>query len=150
MLGLQPEHHRYNDAVLHVRATNPRLQHLTFLYGSYEPQAWWFEVCELLRKVLLTGFIVFFSNGTPTQILCAILITVASLALTTTLAPYVVSSDDVVAVIAQQQLLLTLLVAFVSASGVADADGYGGAIGPVLMVTTVVSLCLMGAGIAGV
>ena len=45
------------------------LKALSFLYGSYEPKYWWFEVFETLRKLGLTGFLVFLAPGTAAQVL---------------------------------------------------------------------------------
>jgi hypothetical protein len=45
------------------------LKALSFLYGSYEPKYWWFEVFETLRKLALTGFLVFLAPGTAAQVL---------------------------------------------------------------------------------
>ena len=49
--------------------------------------------------------------------------------------------------VCRYQLLLTLLCALVSASGVAERDGYAGQIGPVLLAATVVSMLIMVASV---
>lgn len=48
----------------------------------------WFECFEMLRKVLLVGFIAFFFPGTPSQVVCAMLVTLVALCVT----GYVISS----------------------------------------------------------
>jgi hypothetical protein len=57
---------------LELRAANEEehqsLKALSFLYGSYEPKYWWFEVFETLRKLALTGFLVFLAPGTAAQV----------------------------------------------------------------------------------
>jgi hypothetical protein len=61
---------------LELRAANEEehqsLKALSFLYGSYEPKYWWFEVFETLRKLALTGFLVFLAPGTAAQVTISI------------------------------------------------------------------------------
>ena len=60
------------EKALEVRAehekTDPELRALTFLYESYEPKFWWFEIFETGRKLCLTGFLVFLAPGTTAQV----------------------------------------------------------------------------------
>ena len=39
-----------------------------FLYLSYGPTAWWWEVEELVRKLLLSAVVVLFDSGSPLQV----------------------------------------------------------------------------------
>lgn len=87
-------------------------------------QYWWFECAELVRKVLLTGFIVFFAPGSSTQIMCGILVCIASLVLTTGAAPFVNQSDDFLTSTAHLDLLMTLLGALMLKLEVPNLDGY--------------------------
>eukprot|EP00937_MAST-01D_sp_MAST-1D-sp2_P001220 g1220.t1 len=44
------------DAWSHLmRADDPNIQHLSFLWSGYTPGCWWFEVFEMARKFLITG-----------------------------------------------------------------------------------------------
>ena len=43
------------------------INYLKFLYEAYLPNFWWTEVMECLRKLLLTGFVVFFFEGSGLQ-----------------------------------------------------------------------------------
>eukprot|EP00937_MAST-01D_sp_MAST-1D-sp2_P004522 g4522.t1 len=44
------------DAWSHLmRADDPKIQHLSFLWSGYTPGCWWFEVFEMARKFLITG-----------------------------------------------------------------------------------------------
>ena len=157
----------YLDEVLKVRSQDPDLAPYVFLFGNYEPENWYFEVLELFRKVLLTGFIVWMGAGTASQILCAILITLGAVAVTQSLEPFLstcdrrcctvhwantvfaVDSDDHVAVLSHYQLLLTLLGALVLAAGIAEDDGYGSYVGTILVCTTVFSMLIMVAAMFG-
>ena len=68
VLGILPDYPGFEGAVRYVRSKNIALQSTVFLWGSYEPRVYWWEVVEMLRKMLLTGAIVFMSPGTPTQV----------------------------------------------------------------------------------
>ena len=52
---------------------DPGLESLSFLYGAYEPQCYWFEVVETLRRLLLTGGLLFLNPGTGGQIAASII-----------------------------------------------------------------------------
>ena len=43
-----------------------------FLYESYGVSGWWWEVEELVRKLLLTSIVVVMSDGSPLQVTCAV------------------------------------------------------------------------------
>jgi hypothetical protein len=45
-----------------------------FLYEDYGPSAWWWEVEELVRKLLLSAVIVLIDEGSPLQVTLAVLI----------------------------------------------------------------------------
>ena len=55
------------------------LKALSFLYGSYEPKYWWFEVFETLRKLVLTGFLVFVAPGTAAQVLFSLVMCIGAM-----------------------------------------------------------------------
>ena len=39
-----------------------------FLWGTYRPHVYYYEVWECIRKLLLTGLLVYFEEGTATQV----------------------------------------------------------------------------------
>jgi hypothetical protein len=39
-----------------------------FLYLEYGPEAWWWEVEELVRKLLLSALVVLIDAGSPLQV----------------------------------------------------------------------------------
>ena len=39
-----------------------------FLYNAYGPSAWWWEVEELVRKLLLSAVVVLIEPGSPLQV----------------------------------------------------------------------------------
>ena len=61
-------HKLYGDASDPFVATTPA--NFGFLYLSYGPNAWFWEVEELVRKLLLSAVAVLFDPGSPLQV-CA-------------------------------------------------------------------------------
>ncbi len=43
-----------------------------FLYLDYGESAWWWEVEELVRKLLLSALVVLIDAGSPLQVRCAV------------------------------------------------------------------------------
>ena len=39
-----------------------------FLYSKYQDRIWWWELVEMFRKLIFTSLIMFFANGTSTQV----------------------------------------------------------------------------------
>ena len=50
------------------RENNEDIAFLRFLFDSYEPRCMYFEVVECVRKLLLTGMLIFFFPETPSQV----------------------------------------------------------------------------------
>ncbi|GMI40505.1 hypothetical protein TrCOL_g10999 [Triparma columacea] len=88
---------------------DPTLKALSFLYGSYEPKFWWFEVFETLRKLALTGFLVFLAPGTAAQVLFSLIMCFFALVAYRDRRPFVSEFTDKFNNAAQLQLFFTLL-----------------------------------------
>ena len=56
--------------------------------------AGWYEIFDMTRKVLLTGFVAFMAPGTASQVLAALLITICALAVTSQVKPFMRNCDD--------------------------------------------------------
>ena len=52
---------------------------LSFLYSAYEPKYWFFEIVETLRKLILTGGLIYLGPGTRFQIILSMVICLVSL-----------------------------------------------------------------------
>ena len=61
------------------------------LYTKYKLHCWWWEVFDLIRKLLLTSVIVFIEAGSVLQVWVGILISLFALAFSPSLAPPPVS-----------------------------------------------------------
>ncbi|GMI40862.1 hypothetical protein TrCOL_g4331 [Triparma columacea] len=88
---------------------DPTLKALSFLYGSYEPKFWWFEVFETLRKLALTGFLVFLAPGTAAQVLFSLVMSFFAMRVYSDRQPFISESTDSFNNAAQLQLFFTLL-----------------------------------------
>jgi hypothetical protein len=53
------------------------IEPLSFLFSAYEPRYWYWELIETVRRVVLTGVLVMFRQGTSLQIVVAILTSLA-------------------------------------------------------------------------
>ena len=108
---------------------NPSLKSMRFLYENYQPKYWWFEVCETLRKLSLTGFLVFLAPGTGLQIVIAIMITMFSLVVYVKLEPFQDPYANKLALVAQCQLLVTIFCALaikLKMDGLQDHQNFDG------------------------
>ncbi|GMH47655.1 hypothetical protein TrRE_jg12700, partial [Triparma retinervis] len=79
------------------------------MYGSYEPKFWWFEVFETLRKLALTGFLVFLAPGTAAQVLFSLVMSFFAMRVYSDRQPFISDSTDSFNNAAQLQLFFTLL-----------------------------------------
>jgi hypothetical protein len=87
------------------------LKRLGFLYSMYEPKAWWFEIFETCRRLMLTAGIIFLSPGTASQIVMSMLICLGAMRVYSGVKPFIEDKDDVLAEAAQWQLFFTMFAA---------------------------------------
>merc|ERR1711907_369835 len=83
--------------------------HLKFLWGSYESRYYWWEVVEMARKLVLTGLLVIFLEGSVLQLCTGLVVTVVSLVIYANICPYSSLTDDVLQLFCLAQLFITLL-----------------------------------------
>jgi hypothetical protein len=60
---------------------NPSIDHLQFLFSGYDPLYWYWEVVETIRRILLTGILVLFRQGSGLQLVVAFVISITFLKL---------------------------------------------------------------------
>ena len=112
--------------VVTYRAADARCKSLSFLFEAYEPRCWYFESVECIRRLALTGLLVFFAvsgpqapprrmsvsaplssharrnqDGTVFQIIVASLISILSMVIYGALGPFLDDSADAVATFCQ-------------------------------------------------
>merc|ERR1712176_649414 len=61
-------------AVTDERGFLDRPELFAFMYDNYEPEYWWFECFDYIRRLLLTGILVVFEPGSATQGLFGVLV----------------------------------------------------------------------------
>jgi len=88
------------------------VNHLKFLYDAFLPEYYWTEVMECLRKLLLTGFVVFFYEGSALQILLGLVISIIFFGLYSYLQPYLMPSNNTFASFVHFQISFTLILTF--------------------------------------
>merc|ERR1711865_1294531 len=64
------------------------------LYQQYEPKYWWFELCNILTKMLMTGALCIVTPGSPIQLVTAISILATHMIIVLKLAPYQADIED--------------------------------------------------------
>jgi len=84
------------------------VNHLKFLYDAFLPKYYWTEVMECLRKLLLTGFVVFFYEGSGLQIFCSMIISVGFAMVYNNIKPYLMPSNNTFAIFVHSQVSFTL------------------------------------------
>jgi len=82
--------------------------YLKFLYDAFLPEYWWTEVMECLRKLLLTGFVVFFYAGSALQIFASLVVSMVFLVIYTDIKPYLMPSNNTFAMFVHFQVAFTL------------------------------------------
>ena len=78
-----------------------------------EPNLWWFELMILLNKTLMCGGLVLLAPGSPSQILCGILIMLFHLCLVLLVTPYLNYSEDLSSGVSALGLTLIYICALV-------------------------------------
>jgi len=90
------------------RSSNDQIEYLGFLYDSYKPSVWWWEVFDSERRLFLTGMLVFFLDGTAVQIVIAMIISFLSFKIYSYYQPYLASGIALLSDITQYQIFFTL------------------------------------------
>ena len=64
------------------------------LYAQYEPEFYWYELAEMLRKVALLGISMFIAPGTMKQVMCCLLMALVFMTMHIKLQPFDCDTDD--------------------------------------------------------
>jgi hypothetical protein len=80
--------------LLDTRQSDTSLAPIKFLWGPYRQQAYWWELVECIRRLALTGFLVFILPGTAGQSAVACVFAGLSLGVFGLVQPYAESSDS--------------------------------------------------------
>ena len=110
----------------HYDATVARYQrHFNFFVSKYEPAFWWYEVSEMLRKLLLTSVAAFLdaTRAPYSELVCKITISFVFLVLFVRYSPKSDDLLDVVMVTAQLCTFFTLFYALLLKIDFFEAEG---------------------------
>jgi len=110
------------DAV--KRERNPEVQKLSFLWAMYEPRLWWWEIFECVRRISMTGMLIFVRPGSASQLVLAMILAVASVVAFVKWRPYVFEEDDNLAIACQLSIFFTIFGALLIRVEVDETDEY--------------------------
>jgi hypothetical protein len=80
---------------------------LQFIFLSYKPEFWYWEIIEVFRRLLLAAGIQAMFNDSLTQIIVAISLSIGFIAVNNKCLPYESDEDNIIANVGQFQVLLT-------------------------------------------
>ncbi|KAM3570220.1 hypothetical protein VYU27_007700 [Nannochloropsis oceanica] len=118
------------------RNAHPWEENLSFLYKAYKRQYWWFEIYELIRKLFLTGLIIFIAAGTATQVAIACLVCAVTMCLHLRLAPYEERGDDILQAFSLAEILLVTYCALLLKLDLTGSDAASVRVFDILLIST--------------
>jgi len=127
------------DTIVEKRALDPDIAHLKVLFYAYEPLFWYWEIVELFRKLMVTSIAAFFLEGTATQIVLTLLISMFFLGVMSSYRPYLEDDDDFLASLSHWGLILTLLAGILYKLNVSETDGYSSDVYTVLVYISLIT-----------
>ena len=80
-----------------------------FLFADYLPDFFWYEVLDLIRKLILSGVLIFFQRGTVTQVVLAMLMALGFLQAQIRLMPYAYDTANTCQMLSFNAIYLTLM-----------------------------------------
>ena len=86
---------------------------IKFLYDSYKPAFWWFEIFETARRLAMTGLLSAIAPGTDLQLGAGIVMSVLSVGVYAGLKPFCEGKDNALAVVTSGEIFLALLTALI-------------------------------------
>jgi hypothetical protein len=108
---------------------------LLFLYDNYEPQYWWFECFDYVRRLALTGLMVVIVPGSALQSFLGVVIALGGLVVYVYTNPFVEDASDLLAIATQLSTFFFFLAALMRKVDVDDHKSWYKA---VLFITTLV------------
>jgi hypothetical protein len=116
-------------------AIEPKPESIKFLWSPYREQVFWWEVVECIRRLALTGFLVFILPGTAGQSAVACVFTVILLIVFSIAAPFAVRTDFDNYWLGCVILFLSTILAFILKGNFTATDTTSQRVLPTLLVT---------------
>lgn len=79
-------------------------QMFKFLYDSYKPQYWYFEIIETTRRLMLTAVLSVIASGSSTQVVCGLMLSLMYMKIYAYYQPYSLEESSILAELAQYQI----------------------------------------------
>ena len=102
------------------RETSSKVQPISDLWVPYKPGRFYYEVIECVRRIMLTGVVVFIYPDTAAQVAVTLMIAVVFLVVSVLLAPFVSKWDASLSLIGHGVIFTSVYVALLSKVDVAD------------------------------
>jgi hypothetical protein len=129
--------HRYDAenraTVVHANSQQPNIKMFKFLYDSYKPQYWYFEIIETSRRLMLTGALSVTDAGASGQVVFGIIIAVFYMKIYAYYQPYELEESSIVAELAQYQIFFSFFGSLVIQNNIL-APSYNNLIGGLMIV----------------
>jgi len=126
------------DEALRLREADESLDYIRFLFRSYRPAYWYWEVLEMIRRIFMTGGLVVLARGSLEQIVVCVVVSVVTLKAVGSSRPYlrlkredgevdaIAPDNNDVAEVMMWQTISTLLLCVLVKGG---REAEGGALG---------------------
>ena len=82
------------------------------IYEPYLERYYYWDVIEMIRKMIMTGGLILVATGSSAQLLLAEIITLSYMLFVLKLAPFHSNHDDLLSFVTSLQIMLTLMLAF--------------------------------------
>jgi len=112
-----------HETAIDKRDKDLNLKHVHFLYYQYRPEHWYFEVLECVRKMFLTGLMMFVMQNSATQLAIGVLISFLSFGAFAYIEPFLDPNDSWMQMCAQFATFLVLLTGLLFKMNVMSAPG---------------------------
>ena len=112
------------DEVDREKDDNRKLLASAFLWDQYNPEFWWFDVYDCIRRLSQTGLLIFVFKGQATQIVFAMLISAVSAGAFINWKPFLKDHDNNLAIAVQGSIFLTLFYALLTKVGIDKDEQY--------------------------
>jgi hypothetical protein len=111
-----------------------------FLVADYKPEFYLWDTLEMLRKAVITGFIMFVSRGSLFHLVVALMFSICSSLAVAWYQPYASPKANIFKVGAEASLSITLALAAILRVDLSREDVSDGFIGFLMMIRTVSTL----------
>jgi len=114
-----------------------------YVIDNYEPEFWWFESFDFLRRLALTGLMVVLVPGSALQSFIGVLIALGGLIAYLQWKPFVEDTSDWVAVCCQLSTFFVFLSALmIQVNAVAHRNGFAAVLSVVTLMPAFISMCI--------